>query len=181
MNLAQRGLVVPALALTLFGCASSAYDGAERPPESVAVSTNPDTSTSAGTDPDTPAPKGTDPGSSGALCRQLKTIADADAETSSLPRSMRLAQMSQRWPEIAAAYDAAMASAPPDLAEDLRAIKRVSEVTIQALAGQDGAGVASALSELTRTHAAEIRAGGMASIRATRFTEETCGFSLNNE
>jgi hypothetical protein len=184
MNTPLRGLVVSALALTVIGlaaCTPSANEGAEGTPDPVAASTTPDPSTSAGTAPVTPTSTVPRPGNSGGLCEQLKVIADADKEVSSLPRAMRLEQLSRRWPEIAVAYDRAMASASPDLVEDLRDIKRVSEILVEALAGEDAAGAAAAITEMTRTHAAEIQAGGLASIKANRFTEDTCGFSLNNE
>jgi hypothetical protein len=178
-----RGLVVSALVLTVLGlgCAPSANEGAERTPDPASASTTPAPSTSAETDAATPTSTVPDPGNSSDLCTQLKVIADADKEVSSLPSAKRLEQLSIRWPEVAVAYDNAMASASPDLAEDLRDIKAVSEITVEALAGQDAAGTASAIREMARTHAAEVQAGGLASIKANRFTEETCGFSLNNE
>lgn len=121
-------------------------------------------------------------GDTGALCDHLKVIADADLAVSSMPDDEKAEAITEGWPDVAAAYDDAIALAPPDLAEDLRAIKRLSELMLEALNGtEDGADPTAALEDLTERHRDEVAAGVLASMSANEFTEDECGFSLHNE
>jgi hypothetical protein len=123
-------------------------------------------------------------GDTDALCGHLKVIADNDLALSSTDvQDLEAVEeaMAETWPEVAAAYDEAIAIAPPALAEDLGAIKRLTELFVEALSGAGGEADGNAALDMFEDNQDEVLEAVEASLRAEDFTQEECGFSLNNE
>jgi len=199
----RRSLVAAALSVLLFsglgvGCGITPDEPEARTSDRSSASSEPETpdlggppsdgstadeSTSDGSTADESGTGGAD-GDTGALCDHLRVIADNDlalSDTDVMDLEEVETAMQESWPEVAAAYDEAIAIAPPDLAEDLRAIKRLTELFIEAMSGADGKADGSAALDALEDNQDEVMEAVEASLRAEEFTQEQCGFSLNNE